>query len=314
LKQDTLYLPSEHQDLLKLFLRKFQPEDQPVKAILVLAHGLVEHGERYSRLAETLTSEGFIVYAYDHRGHGKSDSPVKGQVVYAKQGGQQAVVNDLLMIANYAKKEYPEVPLSLFAHSMGSYIARNALFKDSKIFDAVILSGTGPSQKPLVYLGIFISGILKKLFKDLAPSSFMTATAFAGFNSKCKPRKTDFDWLSRDEKEVDKYISDPLCGAKATAGLWHDFLQILESANNKKQISAMENRNLPLLLISGSKDPAVLYTKGPEKVFSLFRESGLKDVDLKIYPEARHEVVNEVNREEVASDILTFLKSKLKLN
>ena len=313
MKEESLYLPSEHEDLLKLFVRKYQPDDQPVKAILVLAHGMVEHGARYARLAETLTKEGFIVYAYDHRGHGKSDSPVKGQVVYAKRAGREAVVNDLLTITSYAKKEFPGIPVSLFAHSMGSYIARNALFKGSKDFDAVIFSGTGPTQKPLAFLGIFVSGILKKISKDEKPSSFMTATAFAGFNSKCKPRRTEFDWLSRDEKEVDKYISDPLCGAKATAGFWHDFLRLLESANDKKQIAAMEKLDLPILLINGSKDPAVLYHKGPKKVFSLFQSAGLTDVELKIYDEARHELVNEINREEVTSDIMSFLKSKLNL-
>lgn len=279
-------------------------------AVLHIFHGMAEHAERYEQFAHFLCKQGFIVYAHDHRGHGKSVS--KGSLgFFAKNNGWECVVNDAISIFEHIKTLHSEIPYFVFGHSMGSLIARNfAMVKGNKI-NGLILCGTAwhPGFKGNV--GIYVTAMLKIIFGAEAKSPMMNKLTFGEANKRFEPRYTDFDFLSRDRKEVNKYFADPLCGFICSNTFYHDLIHgamLVNTPNNCEKIPS----DLPILLFSGASDPVGEYGAGVEKVFSMFKATNHSNVIIKLYPDARHEILNELNKLEVYSDVSTFLHSLIK--
>ncbi len=279
MQETTITIPTS--DGLELFVYRWAPEGAP-RAVVQVQHGLAEHGARYRRFAEALTAAGYLVYAPDSRGAGRS---AKGD--YGNWGPDNWVgwVNDLGLLNARISADNPGLPIALLGHSMGSFATQQYLLDNSGSVDAAILSGSTD-----------VAGLVDVLGSP-EPADL------SSFNAGFEPR-TGFEWLSRDEAEVDKYVADPECGwvAQPFVGL-----DTLRAASDPEQVARVRP-DLPIFVLSGDRDPvAGPDAVGPQVVAQRYRDVGVQDVTLTLYPEARHEVLNETNRDEVTADILAFL-------
>ncbi len=293
-------------DKTKLFVYKWLPENVAVKGVVQIAHGMAEHAERYTKFAEFLTSQGFAVYANDHRGHGKNIANDSDMGFFASQNGWFKVVDDMHRLTQIISADFPGHPLFILGHSMGSLLTRTYICKYSMDIKGVILSGTAGSPGlvgPLALLIVFICRILKGMHGRVR---LLDNMSFGSFNNKIKNPRTRFDWLSTDTNVVDKYIADPLCGGLFTVQFFSDLLTglgFIFKNNNLKKIRP----DLPVFLISGSQDPVGDFGKGVNQTFKKFKKNGIRNVQMKFYNGFRHEILNEVNKEWVYSDIAGWI-------
>ncbi|WP_017223797.1 alpha/beta fold hydrolase [Moritella dasanensis] len=288
---------------IKLFA--WLPE-QEVRHVMVLSHGMAEHIERYAAFALACNAAGIAVYGANHRGHG-NDAPVLGH--YADDNGWQKVISDLdLIIDDVAKRHV--VPLVLFGHSMGSFIAQQyAILHGSKL-NGLVLSGSN-YQNPVMYkLATLVSKIEKIRIGASAPSRFLDFVSFGTFNSKFKPTRTAFDWLSRDPVQVDKYISDDYCGFPCSPQFWLDFMSGLITISQKSEIAKIPDQ-LPIYIFSGDKDPVGLQGKGVLALEQHITTNGCANVQCKLYPDGRHEMLNESNANAVFNDVTDWVTAKV---
>ncbi len=294
------------QDGTKITGYKWIPKDVKIKGVVQISHGMAEHAARYDEFAVTLGKAGYAVYANDHRGHGKTAGSLENAGYFADENGWKLVIDDLYAVTKIAKSEYPNIPLFLFAHSMGSLLARNYISIYYKDIKGVILSGTGGDPGLLGIIGMFIAKREAKKKGKKFPSLFLNKLSFGTFNKAFMPTRTDFDWLSRDEKEVDKYIADPYCGFVCTAGHFVDLLGGIKLINSAENINKIP-KDLPIYLFSGEMDPVGANTKGVTQVYNSFKKAGIKDLEIKFYKNARHETLNEINKKEVYADVISWL-------
>ncbi|RMP61136.1 hypothetical protein ALQ18_00301 [Pseudomonas marginalis pv. marginalis] len=303
----TFWLTANDQS--RLYVNQWLP-DGPPKALVMLCHGMAEHSGRYARLAQALCNAGYGVYAADQRGHGRTaDEGTLG--LYAEHDGWNTVVGDLASLNQHIGQQQPGLPIILLGHSMGSYIAQAYLLHHSTSLNGAILSGSN-FQPVALYRAARLIARLERSRQGLrGRSGLIDFLSFGSFNKAFKPNRTAFDWLSRDPSEVDKYINDPLCGFRCTNQLWVDLLgglQQISKASNLAQIDP----GLPILVIGGECDP-VSEGKRLKSLAHALREAGCQNVHLNVYPQARHEVFNETNRDEVTADVLTWLDQALVL-
>ncbi|PHN19742.1 alpha/beta hydrolase [Pseudomonas sp. ICMP 460] len=296
-------------DHSRLYVNQWLP-DGPPKALVMLCHGMAEHSGRYARLAQALCNAGYGVYAADQRGHGRTaDEGTLG--LYAEHDGWHTVVGDLASLNQHIGQQQPGLPIILLGHSMGSYIAQAYLLHHSASLNGTILSGSN-FQPVALYRAARLIARLERMRQGLrGRSGLIDFLSFGSFNKTFKPNRTAFDWLSRDPSEVDKYINDPLCGFRCTNQLWVDLLgglQQISKASNLAQIDP----GLPILVIGGECDP-VSEGKRLKSLAHALREAGCQNVQLNVYPQARHEVFNETNRDEVTADVLSWLDQALAL-
>lgn len=296
-------------DRSRLYVNQWLP-DGPAKAMIMLSHGMAEHSGRYARLAEALCAAGYGLYALDQRGHGRTaDEGTLG--LYAEKDGWNKVVGDLASLNQHIGQQQPGLPIILLGHSMGSYIAQAYLLHHSASLDGAILSGSN-FQPVALYRAAGVIARLERARQGLrGRSALIDFLSFGSFNKAFKPNRTAFDWLSRDPLEVDKYINDPLCGFRCTNQLWIDLLgglQQISKASNLAQIDP----GLPIMIMGGECDP-VSEGKRLKSLAHALREAGCQNLQLTIYPQARHEVFNETNRDEVTADVLKWLEQALTL-
>ena len=291
-----------------LFTHRWLPDGEP-KAVVQVAHGMAEHSARYARLAEALTDAGYAVYAQDHRGHGRTGG-TDDHGYLADENGWATVVGDLRAVTEYARSEHPDLPVFLLGHSMGSFLARSYVIDDARGLAGLVLSGTGGDPGLLGRVGLGVASTEARLRGRRHTSALMDKLTFGQYNSAFSPNRTDFDWLSRDEAEVDDYVADPMCGATFTSGFFVDLLGALREINDPKKVAAVR-RDLPVLLVSGDADPVGDKGKGVRAVAQQYRDAGVEDVTCTLYPQARHEVFNETNRDEVTADIVRWLDAHL---
>lgn len=289
----------------KIHYCRWTPEGQP-RAILQLVHGIAERVERYDDFARYLNALGYLVVAEDHMGHGGSigENGVRGYF----HGGWFTAVDDTYKLMQDTMKENPGLPYVLFGHSMGSFMGRTILAKypDSGIAAAVIC-GTG--WQPTFALPVLIKvldGMCKKNGEE-TPDEKLDNMIFGGYNKHIPDARTPKDWLTRDDKIVDAYVADPLCGFVASCGLLRDMMQGIYYIQQTKHLKQMKS-HLPVLFIAGGEDPVGSYGKGVEQAASNFRKAGMVNVACKIYPECRHEILNELNRQEVYEDVVKWLE------
>ncbi|MDT0212432.1 alpha/beta hydrolase [Rothia sp. ARF10] len=282
--------------------------DGPPRAIVQISHGMAEHAGRYARFARALTDAGYAVYANDHRGHGLTGS-ASDRGHFADHDGWDTVVRDLGTVTEFAQTEHPGVPVVLFGHSMGAMLARSyAAIHGSRLAGLILSANSGAN--PLAPVGVAVSALQSRLRGRRHPSGLMDSLSFGSFNAAFKPNRTSADWLSRDEAEVDAYVADPLCGFVMSTTFYGDLAGGLRSILRKSAYAAVPT-DLPILLMSGEKDPVGNGGKGPREVEAGYREAGVTDVTSRIYPDARHELLNETNRDEVTADVLAWLDERL---
>ncbi len=298
-------------DQKEIFYHQWLPDDgSKLQAIVQIAHGMAEHSQRYHRFAEVLTKEGMAVYANDHRGHGKTAGDLS-KVGYFEEGSfWEKTLEDLHTFNQLIRNAHPGVPIFLLGHSMGSMLWRHYIAQYPEPLQGVILSGTGGDPGFIGKVGVLVAQLQTVIRSRKVRSKTLNAMAFGAFNNHFKPNRTEFDWLSRDESEVDKYVADDYCGGVFTAGFFVDLLKGVNTINSTSNYRSTP-KGLPIYLVAGSQDPVGDMSKGVQQVFKAYQKTGMESVNCKIYPNARHEVLNEVNREEVVADLVDWFKSLL---
>ena len=289
----------------QLFVYRWLPEGAP-KAVVQIAHGLAEHAGRYARLAEGLTGAGYAVYADDHRGHGRT-APTPGDLgFFAERGGWQSCVDDLWLLNRRIAADHPGLKIVLLGHSMGSFLVQQFISEHGDALAGAVLSGSGGKPSPLAAAGRLVARIERLRLGARGKSALIHALSFAAFNKPFEPARTPFDWLSRDPAEVDKYAADPLCGFRASVQLWIDLLDALADIARPERQARIPKR-LPIYVIAGSRDPVGENTKSLEQLLAAYRAAGLERVTHRFYDGARHEILNETNRDEVTRDLVAWL-------
>ena len=283
-------------------------EGQP-RAVVQIIHGIAEYGARYDHFARYLNDLGILVTVQDHMGHGGSICEQTPRAVI--RGGWFDMVDDAYQLFLDTRKEYPDVPYIFFGHSMGSFVLRTILarYPDSGIAGAVIC-GTGWMGQALISGGLAVASLVCRIKGEAYPSPLLKKIMFGGYNSKIENVRTENDWLSTDPAVVDAYNTDPNCGFTASAGLVRAMLTGLDYIHKTENLAKMD-RKLPVYFIAGGADPVGDYGKGVEQAADAFRKAGMEWVSCKIYPEGRHEILNECNKEEVYKDMAEWIKSVL---
>lgn len=290
--------------LCDIYVQSAAPKDfADVKGVVQIAHGMAEYSNRYAEFAMKLAENGYAVFINDHLGHGKSVAS-KDDLGYFGEDGVSNLVEDMKKVTEIAKQEYPELPFILFGHSMGSFLARAYTAKYGRFLSGAIYCGTsGPN--PATGMGIALAKYLEKTKGDHHRSGFLNSIAFGPYNKKTAKR-TDFDWLSRVDEEVDKYIADELCGFCFTTNGFETLFGVLKQVSSPAWYKKVPE-SLPVLLIAGEDDPVGEYGKGVRKVFEGLKASGHASTLMKLYPGARHELLNETNKQEVMDDIVEWI-------
>jgi alpha-beta hydrolase superfamily lysophospholipase len=305
--KSTFWMKSE--DDVEVFVEKwYEPEKQP-KAIVQIAHGMVEHIERYHHFAENLVEHGIFVYGNDHRGHGETGKRQGLMGYFADKDGFFKTAKDLYQLTKQIKEEFPNTPIFLLGHSMGSFLARYYIQNHSGEITGAILTGTGYYSKITTSFGKTIASKLPP--KEKSP--MMNKLAFGTFNRKIKNRKTNFDWLSSDEAVVQEYMKDPLTGFIPTAKFFYDLMTGLETIHNKEKNKSIRS-NLPILITSGANDPVGSYGKGIWKTADIYKEAGLDNITTMLFENGHHELLNELNKEEVYEAIDRWINQCLTKN
>ena len=291
----------------EIYLYKWNVEEGVApKGVVQLIHGMAEYGSRYDRFAKELVSDGYIVYADDHRGHGKSADSMSDLGYISDNDGFHTMVHDQNEINKFIKSENEGLPVYIFGHSMGSFISQRYMELYGNTVDGVILSGTGGKPNATMSFGIFLSKMIMAMKGRKGSGALMDKIGFGNYNDKYETKRTKFDWLSRDEEEVDKYILDPYCGALFPISFFYDFLRGMKSIHKSENLNGIP-KNLPIQIFSGDMDPVGNYGEGIKSLVSELTGLGIKNLNYKLYDGARHEIVNEINRDEVTSDVKSCL-------
>lgn len=283
-----------------------EPQGKP-KAIVQVAHGMAEYYARYYPLAEALAAAGCVAAGYDHLGHGP-DTPRDGLGYFADSDGWQKVVDDMRTAHDLLRARYPGCPFILLGHSMGSFLAREYLLQYGEGLDALVISGTGWMPAALVNTLVFLASAICAFGGKKKPSALLHRLSFDANNKSFRPNRTGFDWGSSDNEQVDLYVNDPLCGFMFTAGGMRDLGRGLQQLGRLDRLSGIRNKDLPILFISGEKDPVGgRMAEGPKTVAAQYKRAGLRNITMQLYPEGRHEMFNEVNREEVRANLIRWI-------
>lgn len=298
-------------DETEIFAMKWLPEEpQKPRAAVQIAHGYAEHIRRYAGFAGKLAEAGIVVYGNDHRGHGKTNRNVGEAICFADEAGFDKVVADMRALTEIIQTENPDILLFLFGHSMGSMLTRRYIQLYGDDLAGAILSGSGVFSNALLKVGTVVAASEIKRNGRAHPSLLLDKLVFQNFNRGFKPARTDLDWLSRDPMEVDKFLADPLRGKIGSAGYFHDFFSGLLAMNDAANIRSIP-KDLSLHFISGTADPVGGKAgKGIVQTCKAYQQAGLQDVSYKLYEGARHELLNELNKDEVAQDVTEWIHAR----
>ncbi len=285
-----------------IFTRRWSPQGAPRAAILI-AHGLAEHGARYARLAEALNAIDIVVYAHDHRGHGPACPPAD-LAFFADRNGWRECLDDIHAVASAIRRDHPALPLLFFGHSMGSFMGQSYIGEHGDDLAGAILSGSAGPPPGILRLGRVLLAIERLRVGARGHSKLIQTLMFDGLNKTFEPGRTPYDWLSRDPAEVDAYAADPLCGFPLTAQLACDVAAALADVGSAR-LAARVRKDLPLYIFSGERDPVGAKLQG---LIDHYHAAGLTRLTSRIYPDGRHEMLNDVNRDEVTRDLIEWVE------
>ncbi|RYY50834.1 MAG: alpha/beta fold hydrolase [Chitinophagaceae bacterium] len=280
------------------------PAEKP-SAVIHICHGMAEYGERYDQIARYFTGHGIAVFAHDNRGHGQAVSSTSLQGITVNNWFYLQV-EDIDLCIQHHRKEYAD-KIFLLGHSMGSFLAQRYFQLHGTHIDGLILSASNGKQDPLMGAGIGLAWLQMKLFGSRFKSHMIDYLSFGQFNKKFKPNRTVSDWLTKDQAEVDKYVADPRCGFVCSASFYYYFFTGIRDAFKNVNIRSIP-RDIPVYAFSGSKDPVGLEGKGFLYLVKRWKQAGVKDFTYHLYENGRHEMMNELNREEVLENVVSFIK------
>lgn len=294
---------------IELNVYKWVPEGEKI-GVVQISHGMTENVLRYDEFANYLNSKGFIVYGHDHRGHGLTAKTKENFGYIADNEGFEWLVQDLYELIIKTKEENKDLPIYLFGHSMGSFVSQRFVELHGKEIDGLILSGSNGEPTKLTPFGILISGLEIKLFGRKHTSKVMDKLSFGNFNKKFKPNKTPYDWLCSVESEVDKYIASEYCGFVCSSSFFYDLLRGLRTIHKNENFKLIPNE-LPIYILAGDMDPVGFFGEGIMNLYKKLKNTGIKDIQYKLYKDKRHEILNEDNKHEVMNDISIWLLDKV---
>lgn len=286
----------------------WETEKEPI-GVLQIVHGMAEYIDRYDNFAKYMTEQGFNVIGHDHLGHGHSVSDERDYGFFAEENGDKIIIEDMHSVTQYAREKWEELPNFILGHSMGSFCLRQYLTKYSNDVFGAIIMGTGWIPSAAALLGKTIATNTCKSKGSHTVNPLLIKLTLEPYNKPFAPARTNCDWLSRDEKQVDLYVNDKLCGFDFTAGAYKDFFTVLEKIAKNRQLIGMR-KSLPILITSGSVDP-VGGKKACEKLNAQYKRCGIDDVTLKLWENDRHEILNELDKSDVYDYIYNWLKSKI---
>ncbi len=287
-----------------IYVQSITPSDKSaVRGIISIVHGMAEHSNRYIAIAELLAQKGYAVFMHDHAGHGKSVDSDDDLGFFGEDDGYLKITADVKEVTDIAKKEFPDVPLIVWGHSMGSFVTRLFIAKYRDAADAAIICGTSGAN-PAAGAGILVAKGIAKLLGTRHRSDLLDSMAFGAYNKKFTG-DTGFEWLSVNKKNIDDYVKDDLCGYRFTSYGFKDLFSLLQSVSSKEWYEEVP-KELPIYLIAGDMDPVGNYGKGVKEVYEKLQKSGHTDVNIKLYEGYRHEIHNEDIRNEVIEDIASF--------
>ena len=281
------------------------PEKDPV-AVVQLAHGMTEYIDRYAAFAEFLAAHDILVVGNDHLGHGQSVQSDDDLGYFAEENGDRVLVQDMLKIIRMTKKEYPDLPYIMFGHSMGSFLTRLFICCHGSEVGGAIICGTGNNPAGLMKAAMGICRIMAKKKGWRYRSDSLYNIMFGVFNKRFAPTRTECDWLSRNEASVDAYVADEKCGFRFTLNGYYNLFMSMWKVVRKEYLERMP-KDLPVLFISGDKDPVGGDGKGVQAAVKQFKDCGMKDVECILYEGDRHEILNELDRETVYADVLQWI-------
>jgi alpha-beta hydrolase superfamily lysophospholipase len=278
---------------------------QSPKAVVQILHGMAEYGSRYARLAQALAGAGYSVYAHDHRGHGKSIPEADPPGHLADSDSWNRIVEDAHGVNREIAKRHRDLPIIVLGHSMGSFVVQQLLFERPNDMVAAALSGSNGKPPPIAMVGKLLARIERARVGKRSPSPVLQKLTFGEYNKPFEPARTEFDWLSRDPDEVDKYVADPLMGFAVSTQTWLDLLNALDRISKPSNVAKVP-KDKPLYLFAGDQDPVGDNGKGMKNLYDAYKRAAIFDVRLKLYPDARHETLNEMNRQEVTDDLIAW--------
>lgn len=286
------------------------PDEKP-KAILQIAHGVTEYILRYEQFAEYLVKKGIMVVGNDHLGHGKSIAKDSEPMYFGPTGSWKWAVEDMYTCTKMIKEKYPEIPYYMLGFSLGSFLLRTYLIEYPGIADAAIIMGTGETPPVQIALAKFIANKEAKKVGENHTSPMIKKLTFDTYNKFFAPNRTDYDWLCSDNEGLDEYIADQMRGGNLSAGLFREMLSGMKFTAEIKNLKKM-NLNTPILFISGDEDPVGEKGKGVIKAYHKFQDIGMKDVEIKLYPKLRHDILHEKCKKEIYEYVYNWIEKKLK--
>jgi alpha-beta hydrolase superfamily lysophospholipase len=296
-------------DDLALHVHTWTPSGGP-RGLVQIHHGMAEHAARYHPVAEALVAAGFVVWAPDHRGHGKSVPVGQVQGHFGDTDGWDHAVEDLAQLQRKFREQYPDLPSFAIGHSMGSFLTMQFIMSHGQDLAGVVLTGTTGHPGPLRHIGALVVRIEERRLGLLGKSALIDKMSFGSFNDAIENPRTSFDWLSRDRDQVDAYVADPDCGFILTTRSWRQLLHALRLIHRDDHIARIP-QHVPVLVVCGDADPVGQNGQGVRKLVESWQQAGHERITLKLIPGARHEVFNETDRDETIQLVVDWLTAAL---
>ncbi|MCR5609896.1 MAG: alpha/beta hydrolase [Lachnospiraceae bacterium] len=284
---------------------KYKPQGE-IRGVIQIIHGMNEYIGRYDELARFLCDNGFMVVGNDHIGHGESIENDDNLGYFCEKEGNKVLLKDIVKLMNIAQRECPDIPYYIIGHSMGSFMLRHIIALYGDRIDGAVICATGNQPGYLSAFGMVLCNLLSIVNGDHYRSKFVAAQMFKGYNKRITNKKTDFDWIVSDERVVEKYINDPKCNYIYSLNGYNNFMKIINGVNNKSLLNRIP-KDLPVFFIAGEEDPVAGYGKYTTELVKLYEKIGIKNVDCKLYPNARHEIHNDYCKETVFDDIINWI-------
>lgn len=294
----------------KIHAMKWIPDVEKPVCIFQIVHGMAEHIDRYDEFAGFLAGKGILVVGEDHLGHGKSVPEGGAYGYFCEHDADNVLVRDVHRLKKIMQEQYPGIPYLILGHSMGSFILRNYLFRYGSGVDGAVIVGTGMQSKATLILARTLTAVQKVFCGSKHVGKFVDKASFGTYNERFEPARTEFDWLSRESANVDRYLADPLCGFTFTLNGFATLFKLIYNCHDQEKIESMP-KQLPLLLIAGAEDPVGNYGKSVEAVYRSYLEADMQNVQMKLYEKDRHELLNETDRVSVYGDVYRWILQRL---
>ena len=294
----------------KIHAVKWIPDVEKPVCIFQIVHGMAEHIERYDEFARFLAEKGILVVGEDHLGHGRSVPEGGIYGYFCEEDAAGVLVRDVHRLKKIIQEQYPGILYLIMGHSMGSFITRNYLFNYGSGIGGAVIVGTGMQSKFTLMFARTVTAVQKVFCGSRHTGKFIDKASFGKFNDRFQPVRTAVDWLSRNEENVDRYIADPMCGFVFTLNGFAALFELIYNCYDEGKLEKMP-KQLPILLVSGADDPVGNYGESVEKVYHSYQEHGMQNVQMKLYEKDRHELLNEIDREQVYGDIYRWILQRI---